>query len=593
MKHAAQRLTLEHVLRDLRSDGIITQKQHDALMKRASLLRNKGQHPLESVADMNWESVTTPPYLLTLDRVTRWLADKVGLEFRHIDPLKTDFAKLSGMVSYAYASRFNILPLDSDGTVATIAVSDPYQHDWEDALAHVLKMDIKRVLINSQDLQKYLHEYYRIQYSVQDASKDKRYSSQSSGQNFEQLLELGKGGELDVGDQHVIHIVDWLLQYAFEQRASDIHIEPRREQGNVRFRIDGVLHLVREVPMTVLSGMTSRLKMLGRMDLAERRRPQDGRIKTRAPETGKEIELRLSTMPTTFGEKLVMRIFDPEITVKSFTELGFSKHDVERWQYMTTQPHGIMLVTGPTGSGKTSTLYSALKRLSRPEINICTIEDPIEISDADFNQMQVNSGIDVTFASGVRTLLRQDPDIIMVGEIRDRETAEVSIQAALTGHLVLSTLHTNDAPAAITRLLDIGVPPYLINAALLGIVAQRLVRTLCSCKQEVPMNVDLWQALIKPFNLKMPESMYVPNGCDSCRHTGFRGRTGLFEMMLMDETLESIIGKGGELNHIRKHAIKTGMRPLRISGAQKVAAGTTTFEEVFGVVKLQERLPEE
>jgi general secretion pathway protein E len=588
-------LSLEQVLSDLRQDGFISQVQYDGLYKRAGLARGKNTHPLVSVADMNWDSATVPPFPLTLERLTRWLAARVGLDYVHIDPLKTDFSKLTQQVSYAYAARFNILPLACDERAATVAVADPYAREWEADLAHVLKQDIRRVLINPLDLNKYLHEFYSIQYSVQDAGKDKRYTrTAGSGQNFEQLLELGARGathaELDAGDQHIIHIVDWLLQYAFEQRASDIHIEPRREQGRVRFRIDGVLHLVREVPMTVMNAMTSRIKMLGRMDLAERRRPQDGRIKTRAPETGKEVELRLSTMPTTFGEKLVMRIFDPEILVKDFRALGFSKHDIERWQAMTRQPHGIMLVTGPTGSGKTSTLYSALKHLARPEINICTIEDPIEIVQPDFNQMQVNPAIDVDFADGVRTLLRQDPDIIMVGEIRDRATAEVSIQAALTGHLVLSTLHTNDAPSAITRLLDIGVPPYLINAALLGIVAQRLVRLLCPhCKQHEPTDAAKWQALVAPFSLKMPAEVYLPQGCEQCRHTGFRGRTGLFEIMTMDSELERIIAHGADLNTIRHHALKTGMRPLRLSGAQKIAAAMTTFAEVFNVVKVQER----
>jgi general secretion pathway protein E len=576
----------------LRSDHLINQQQYETLYKRAGLLRGKKIHPLVSVAEMNWDSATAPVAPLTLERLTRWLAQRCGLEYLHIDPLKTDFSKLTSKISYAYASRFNILPLASEEHYATVAVADPYAREWEADLAHVLKQEIHRVLINPLDLNKYLHEFYSIQYSVQDAGKDKRYArNSSSGQNFEQLLELGgRSGELDAGDQHIIHIVDWLLQYAFEQRASDIHIEPRREQGRIRFRIDGVLHLVREVPMAVMNAMTSRIKMLGRMDLAERRRPQDGRIKTRTPETGKEVELRLSTMPTTFGEKLVMRIFDPEILVKDFTALGFSQHDINRWHTMTAQPHGIILVTGPTGSGKTSTLYSALKHLARPEINICTIEDPIEIVQPDFNQMQVNHAIDVDFADGVRTLLRQDPDIIMVGEIRDRATAEVSIQAALTGHLVLSTLHTNDAPSAITRLLDIGVPYYLINASLLGVVAQRLVRMLCPhCKHAHTPDSAQWLALIAPFSMKMPPQIYLPQGCDKCRHTGFRGRTGLFEIMNIDHTIEQIIATGADLTAIRRHALKNGMRPLRLSGAQKIAAGMTTFSEVFNVVKLQEK----
>ena len=582
-------LTLELVLTQLQEDGLIDQVQHNQLKGRAGMLRKKNEHPLVSVAAMNWQRADAPSQALALEPLTRWLAQRNEMEYLHLDPLKTDFAKLTHIVSYAYASRFNILPVAADDKTATIAVAEPYVREWEDDLRHVLKKGIRRVLINPLDLQRYLHEFYSLHYSVQGVGQDQRYTKSVSGlQNFEQLLELGKRDqELDAADQHIIHIVDWLLQYAFEQRASDIHIEPRRDKGLVRFRIDGVLHLVHEVPMPVLGAMTSRIKMLGRMNLAERRRPQDGRIKTRAPETGKEVELRLSTMPTTFGEKVVMRIFDPEVVVKSFAQLGFTKHDIERWENMVSQPHGIILVTGPTGSGKTSTLYSALKRLARPEINICTIEDPIEIVTPELNQMQVNPAIDVEFADGVRTLLRQDPDIIMVGEIRDRATAEVSIQAALTGHLVFSTLHTNDAPSAITRLLDIGVPSYLIDASLIGVVAQRLVRTLCErCKQPVPLDLTAWEALTAPFKPRPPEGIFAPVGCDACRHTGFFGRTGLFEIMRMDPLLEKLVHDGGELYAVRQHALKTGMRPLRLSGAHKISVGITTFEEVFSVVSL-------
>ena len=296
--------------------------------------------------------------------------------------------------------------------------------------------------------------------------------------NLEQMIELGRAGKLDANDRYVVNIVDWLLQYAFDQRASDIHLEPRRDNSDVRFRIDGVLHLVYQLPTVVMSAVISRIKVLGRMDLAEKRRPQDGRIKTKAP-AGHEVELRLSTMPTVFGEKLVMRIFDPEVTIRTFDELGFSEAELDAWKKMVSAPHGIILVTGPTGSGKTTTLYSTLKYLAKPEVNVCTVEDPIEMVEPRFNQMQVHPVIGLDFASGLRTFLRQDPDIIMVGEIRDLETADMAIQAALTGHLVFSTLHTNDAPSAIIRLMDIGVPHYLIRATLLGVVAQRLVRTLC------------------------------------------------------------------------------------------------------------------
>ena len=341
--------------------------------------------------------------------------------------------------------------------------------------------------------------------------------------NFEQLVELGKTGELGVDDRHVVHIVDWLLQYAFEQRASDIHLEPRRDTSLIRFRIDGVMHKVFELPTPVMTAVTSRIKILGRMDVAEKRRPQDGRIKTRSP-GGREVELRLSSMPTAFGEKIVMRIFDPDIVVKEFRQLGFTSEEETIWREMVERPHGIVLVTGPTGSGKTTTLYSTLKVLATPDINVCTVEDPIEMVSPEFNQMQVHNAIDLDFAAGVRTLMRQDPDIIMVGEIRDLETAQMAVQASLTGHLVLSTLHTNDAPSALTRLLDLGVPNYLIQSTLTGVVAQRLVRTLCAhCKVEVPLDERGWAAMTHRWNLPLPERILARRAAWNAARPGSRG----------------------------------------------------------------------
>jgi general secretion pathway protein E len=332
--------------------------------------------------------------------------------------------------------------------------------------------------------------------------------------------------------------------------------------------------------------MTSRIKILARMDVVEKRRPQDGRIKTR---TGADdIELRISTLPTAFGEKLVMRIFDPEVLVRDFSELGFSEEDQKRWKDMTERPNGIVLVTGPTGSGKTTTLYSTLKALATPEVNVCTIEDPIEMVEPAFNQMQVQSSIDLGFAEGVRALMRQDPDIIMVGEIRDLETAEMAVQSALTGHLVLSTLHTNDAPSAVARLLELGVAPYLLNATLNGVMAQRLVRTLCKhCKQSVELNraedQDAWDALVAPWKSKHPAKLFKPVGCLECRMTGFSGRIGIYETLLFSGALKTLVAKNADLAALRELAFKEGMKPLRISGAMKVGAGLTTMEEVLKV----------
>jgi general secretion pathway protein E len=451
-------------------------------------------------------------------------------------------------------------------------------------MARVLKRRVKRVITNPQDVERYLVEFYGVSHSMAGAAKAAEKPTSKVG-NFEQLTELGKMGEPDANDKHIVHLVDWLLQFAFEQRASDIHVEPRREFTRVRFRIDGVLHQVHEIPANVASAITSRLKSLGRMDVSDRRRPQDGRIKTKTP-AGKEIELRLSTMPTAFGEKLVLRIFDPAVLSRSFEELGFSSHDLAAWKFMTSHPYGFILVTGPTGSGKTTTLYSALKQLAKPEINVCTIEDPIEMVEPAFNQMQVQPSIDVDFASGVRTLLRQDPDIIMVGEIRDRETATTAIQAALTGHLVLSTLHTNDAPSAITRLADIGVQPFLIGATLLGVVAQRLVRTLCPhCKQSAPLDVKAWQSLIGANAIPHPKIGYRAVGCEECRQTGYLGRTGLYEMLTMRKELAAMMQEDNiNAGKLREAALQLGMRSLRVSGADKVSSGLTTIEEVLTVI---------
>ena len=467
-----------------------------------------------------------------------------------------------------------------------IATAEPYVRDWEPELARMIKREIQRVIANPLDIERYQVEFYNLAKSIKGAGQ--KNAGQSGLSNFEQLVELGKSDKpLDANDAHVVRMVDWLWQYAFEQRASDIHIEPRRELGIVRFRIDGVLHQVYQIPAAVLAAMTSRIKILARMDVVEKRRPQDGRIKTRTRD-GRRSSCASRRLPTAFGEKLVMRIFDPEVLVRDFSELGFSEEDHKRWKDMTERPNGIVLVTGPTGSGKTTTLYSTLKSLATPEVNVCTIEDPIEMVEPAFNQMQVRNAIDLGFAEGVRALMRQDPDIIMVGEIRDLETAEMAVQSALTGHLVLSTLHTNDAPSAITRLIELGVAPYLLNATLNGVMAQRLVRTLCPhCKQSVELNraedQGAWDALVAPWKSKHPARLYKPVGCLECRMTGFMGRVGIYETLLYSNPLKSLVSANADLVALRDLAFKEGMKPLRISGAMKVGAGLTTMDEVLKV----------
>ncbi|HQW19239.1 MAG TPA: GspE/PulE family protein [Rhodocyclaceae bacterium] len=580
-------LTLVEIVDAMIADGLVDAEIAGTFKKERRYYRG-AVHPLIVIAEQKWRTLPQPggvPRLLDLDALTQWLAAWSGLRYYHIDPLKINFTAVTEVMSSAYATRFRVLPVEVTANEVVIATAEPFQRAWESELKPILRKEIRRVVSNPDDIARYQVEFYNLAKSVKKAMSVGDGSSSIT--NFEQLVELGKSNRtFDANDQHIVHIVDWLWQYAFDQRASDIHIEPRREIGIVRFRIDGVLHQVYQIPMPVLVAMTSRIKILGRMDVVEKRRPQDGRIKTRTPE-GMEVELRLSTLPTAFGEKLVMRIFDPDVLLRDPRELGFSEEDAARWNDMTKQPNGIILVTGPTGSGKTTTLYTTLKALATPEVNVCTIEDPIEMVESSFNQVQVQSALDMGFAEGIRALMRQDPDIIMIGEVRDIETADMAIQAALTGHLVLSTLHTNDAPSAITRLLDLGVPAYLLNSTILGVMAQRLLRTLCPhCKKAVPLQTEdeaIWDELVAPWKSKRPTQIYQSVGCLECRMTGYQGRIGIYEILQLSPEVKKLIVAGADLARIREQATREGMKPLRISGAKKIAAGLTTLSEVVKV----------
>ena len=585
----AKALDLQVIFTWLLADGMVEKAEVKSHYTQAQgILRNTpgSMHPLCAVAHCKLVSVKSGK-LLTLDVLTEWLAQRARLPFYRIDPLKIDFTKVADVMSASYAARFNILPVEITPDTLTVATADPFALEWEAEIAKVSRRMIRRVISNPLDISQYTSQFFSLAKSIKQANKNTGQDV-ALRNNFEQLVEMGKTNKtVDANDQHVVNIVDWLWQYAFEQRASDIHLEPKRDLGTIRFRIDGVLHQVYQVPAVVMIAMTARIKLLGRMDVIEKRRPQDGRIKTRTA-GGQEIELRLSTLPTAFGEKLVMRIFDPDVVVKTLPELGFPPEDAARWDSLTSRPHGIILVTGPTGSGKTTTLYTTLKALATPEVNVCTVEDPIEMVEGSFNQMQVQPGIDLTFADGVRALMRQDPDIIMVGEIRDLETAEMAIQAALTGHLVLSTLHTNDAPSAVMRLLELGVPYYMLEATLIGIMAQRLVRTLCEdCKEEGgEISDDLWQGLAGSWDIAKPDVVYRPVGCPECRQTGFRGRTGIYELLTTSETFNSLIEEESDIAALRKQAVAEGMKPLRIAGALKVREGVTTVEEVLKVTAM-------
>jgi general secretion pathway protein E len=581
------RLTVDEVLDDLVADGMVTRPVAQGLLFTVTPKDRAERHALELVADAKIHHANSTKRIITLEELTFWLAKRTGLEYLRIDPLKIDAPNVGDLVTASYAAWNRILPVSITAEQVVFATSEPYLTSWIEELGGIIKREIVRVVANPRDIERYRKEFFGVSNSVKGASNTEGNKRLFGLGNLEALVELGKSGQIDANDSHIVHIVDWLLQYAFDQRASDIHLEPRREVGNIRFRIDGVMHPVYQVPALVMTAVTSRIKILGRMDVAEKRRPQDGRIKTRS-EDGRELEMRLSTMPTAFGEKLVMRIFNPDVLLRDFADLGFGEEDAKRWQAMVGRPHGIILVTGPTGSGKTTTLYSTLKTLATPLVNVCTVEEPIEMVEPAFNQMQVQHNIGLDFASGIRTLMRQDPDIIMVGEIRDRETAEMAVQASLTGHLVLSTLHTNDAPAAITRLLDIGVPHYLIKATVIGVVAQRLVRTLCPhCKQDTPADPDLWESLVNPWKLHAPDTLWHPKGCLECRNTGYYGRIGLYEILTLDAELRELIAADFNETPLRRLAYQKGLRPLRISGAFKAARGVTSMEEVFKVAPIR------
>jgi len=562
----------------LSEDGVISPAEAARTIARCSQVQSS-QPPLIRLASVSMTRVADAKPL-DIETMAQWLAGRAKLNYLRIDPLKVDVGKVADAMSAVYAERHKVLPVQVTPTEVVVATSEPFITDWVSEVERQAKRSVRLVVANPLDITKYTAEFFSLAKSVKAAIKS---GGNSGGASFEQLVELNKTSkQLDANDQGVVQVVDWLWQYAFDQRASDIHLEPRREQGVIRFRIDGVLHLVYQLPMAVHNAMTARIKLLGRMDVVEKRRPQDGRIKTRNPR-GDEIEMRLSTLPTAFGEKMVMRIFDPDSTAKDLDALGFADHDARRWEALVQRPHGIILVTGPTGSGKTTTLYSTLKRLATEAVNVSTVEDPIEMIEPSFNQTQVQPHLDFDFPEGLRALMRQDPDIIMVGEIRDLQTAEMAVQAALTGHLVFSTLHTNDAPSAVSRLMELGVPAYLINATLLGVLAQRLVRTLCSnCRdKDETASREALTDLVKPWQLNGGYRPFKPVGCVDCRLTGFKGRLGLYELLMVTDAFKEKVSKEPNIDALRRQAVADGMRPLRLGGALKVAEGLTTIEEIL------------
>ena len=511
------------------------------------------------------------------------IAAEAKLEHVRIDALNLNADLIESKMSRPFAKRHRMIPLEMASGRLRVALANPFDIEGIDSFRRIAGRDVQFVVASEPDILKALTEFYGLRHSVKRAERD--LTSGIDLGNLEQLVRMKSETEIESSDQHVVNAVEFMLQHAFESRASDIHIEPKREESLIRFRIDGVLHDIQKMPKIVHAAVTSRIKTVSRMDIAEKRRPQDGRVKMNRG--GREVELRVSTLPVAFGEKLVMRIFDPQVVMQDLSGLGFYPDEMQVFNDFISRPHGIVLVTGPTGSGKTTTLYSALKTICTREINVATIEDPIEMVYQDFNQTEVQLKVGITFAAALRHILRQDPDVIMVGEIRDAETAQYATQAALTGHLVFSTLHTNDAAASISRLVDLGIERFLISSTLVGAMAQRLLRRICPhCVTERFLEADE----IGMLRLSVPPGKRVKvkegDGCFECRNTGYLGRTGIFEIMPLDDGIKNLIIQGSDAPEIKREAVKNGMRTLRQSALRKLAEGVTTFEEVVRVTGL-------
>ena len=520
--------------------------------------------------------------LLDEDRITEALADELGYPYQKIDSLTIDHELVTTSLPRRFAKKYVVLPLKREGQVLTVAVDNPFNLRLVDDLRATTGMDARLVLSSKSDILQTITEIFGFRSSVDRAAAEAGTDYDLG--NLEQLFRLKSEEEIEASDRHIVNAVEYLLRYAFDQRASDIHIEPKREHSLVRMRIDGVLHSVHKMPKTVHPAVVSRIKTMARLDIAEKRRPQDGRLKTDYGE--REVEIRISTMPVAFGEKAVLRIFDPQILLQSLEHMGFYPKELALFRSFVERPHGIILVTGPTGSGKTTTLYSALKYRATEDVNVTTIEDPIEMVIEEFNQTAVHLRAGITFASALRTVLRQDPDIIMVGEIRDPETAQYAIQAALTGHLVMTTMHTNDTAASISRLIDLGVEPFLAGSCLVAVVAQRLVRRVCpGCRTERLLTRDECSALrmVLPDGESPEIEVCYGTGCHICRGTGLRGRVGIYEIMPVTDSIRRLINERADGPKILREARREGMVTLRECAIRRMVDGLTTFDEVLRV----------
>ena len=581
----------------LLSSGLLTKKQLDEILTKEEVFRariikikaipvKKGRSRqsdvtlIDIIESLKLKVPGSHATLITEEVIMQEVAKRLKTPFLKIDPLKLDSNVVTTVISRPYAIKYQLVPVGINGNTVTIATANPFDQEGIDGIRRSKKYDVDVVISTKSDIMKIITEFYGFKYSITAAQSE--LASPNDLGNLEQYVKLKAISDLGATDKHIINAVEYLLHYAYAQRASDIHIEPKREHSLVRFRIDGILHPIHKMPKAVHAAFISRIKTLARMDIAEKRRPQDGRIKT--DQDGKEIELRVSTLPVSFGEKVVIRIFDPSILMQEIGNLGFLERELVIFKSFISAPHGLILVTGPTGSGKTTTLYSALKTLSTPDVNITTIEEPVEMIYEDFNQTSVQQQIGVTFASSLRTILRQDPDIIMVGEVRDFETAENAIQSALTGHLVMTTLHTNDAPSSITRLIDIGVQPFLINSTLLGVVAQRLVRKVCQNCSEWYRLSDVEYRLIGISQEKQKQiKVALGAGCSQCRETGYLGRTGIFEILDITDRIRSAIEEKVTPMKLKQIARAEGMMTLRENAIAMLLRGMTTVDEVVRV----------
>lgn len=543
-------------------------------------------HPAEVIASMEIPHFANPEAKITEKNVMEVVARTVNLPFVDLDPLKIDAKLAPQFLSRPFARRNTALIIAADDNSVTVAVADPYNRGLVDDLVQYVKRRPNLVISTPSDIQRLITDFYGFRVAV--AGAEEQVSGGVDIGNLERYVKLKRVEDIEANDQHVVNAVEYLLHYALDQRASDIHIEPQREQSVVRMRIDGVLHKVHTLPKVVHPAVLSRIKMLARMDIAERRRPQDGRIKTARGQ--REVELRVSTISVAFGEKMVIRVFDPENVMRDLGDLGMTETQLQLSESFLARPNGLILVTGPTGSGKTSSLYSALRSIASPEINIVTIEDPIEIILDQLNQVAVQPKIGLTFAEALRHVLRQDPDVVMVGEVRDEDTAQIATQAALTGHLVLATLHTNDSPTAITRMLELGVDPFILSSTLVGVVAQRLVRLVCAdCRVETFLTADQMSLLGMDVDA-LVESGRTPNlmvavgeGCVKCRGTGLLRRTGVFEVLQVDDKIRKLVVARAGAREILNQARNDGLITLREAALRKLGKGLTTVEEVLRV----------